>query len=115
MSCSICGNKPANCDCTKGDRQAYELQDELDRLRAENEEMRRELTGYGYFGVEAVEKRRVEQEQREKEVAREAWMACFNWLRSMAAPNPCVDGLISEMCVVELDKYWANKTKGGER
>lgn len=35
MACEICGNKPMNCDCTEGDKKAYDLEDELNQLKSE--------------------------------------------------------------------------------
>lgn len=39
MSCSICGQKMPNCDCTSGEREMHgeieEMQAEIDRLKAE--------------------------------------------------------------------------------
>lgn len=33
MGCPICGNKPANCDCTDSDRKAHDMDEMVYRLR----------------------------------------------------------------------------------
>lgn len=40
MSCPICGNKPANCDCTPAERDHDER---LEALEAENAELKQRL------------------------------------------------------------------------
>jgi cell shape-determining protein MreC len=44
MPCPICDQKPMNCDCTEAERRMYcenqDLEEEVERLRAENARLR---------------------------------------------------------------------------
>ena len=44
MTCPICDQKPMNCDCTEAERRMYsenqDLEEEVERLRAENARLR---------------------------------------------------------------------------
>lgn len=53
MACPICGQKPANCDCTAGERRQYDeiedLEYEIERLRAENTKQARQIVDAAYL------------------------------------------------------------------